>query len=174
MLRLFFTALCVLSLSACSVTPATDYRSDSDFSKYSTFVVLPEGAIDSIDGSRIRDAVIIQLEQKGLSKTDIESASLQVLYRIENETEIQSSGGSGSFGYQFGKKSSVRMSTPVNYYERKYGKLVLELLDSNSQSIIWKSISQNKLNETAKPETRTEFINKEIALMLSAYPPAAQ
>ena len=175
MIRLFITAFSVLLISACSVTPATDYRADSDFTQYSTFAFapLPKGTIDSIDGSRIKDAVTLQLEQKGLHKAELENANLQVRYRVENETELQSSGGSGSYSY-IHKRSMVRMSTPVNYTERKYGKLVLELLDPTNQSIIWKSISQNKLNETAKPQTRTEFINKEIALMLNAYPPAVK
>lgn len=172
MLRLFFITLLSLSLGACAVKPATDYRSNQDFSQYTTFAfaALPEGSVDSLDDSRIRDAVKVQLEQKGLRKANIKDADLHVLFRIDSESELESFGSTASFGVSR-NKGSIAMSTPVKYQENKYGKLVLELLDSKTQSIVWKSISQRRLQETIKVEKRTKFINDEITKMLAEYPP---
>jgi len=172
MIRLLLMSLLPIFISACAVKPATDYRSNQDFSQYTTFAfaALPEGTVESLDDSRIRDVVIMQLEQKGLRKTDIKDADLNVLFRIESESELESYGSTASFGISR-NKSSIAMSTPVKYQENKYGKLVLELVDAKTQSIVWKSISQRRLQETIKVDKRTQFISTEITKMLSEYPP---
>jgi len=172
MIRLLFITLLALSITACAIKPATDYRSSQDFSQYTTFAfaALPEGVADSLDNSRIREAVVSQLENKGLSQVDLKDADLQVLFRIEDESEIEGFGSAASFGFSR-NKMGVAMSTPVQYHENKYGKLVLELLDTNTQSVVWKSISQKKLQETTRVEKRTQFINDEIVMMLAEYPP---
>jgi len=172
MLRLFFISLLTLSISACTIKPVSDFRSELDYTLYNTFAFAPkaQGVADSIDNARIREAVTIQLAQKGLQVANINDADLQVIYRIETETELESFGN--SFGVGFGgKRSRIAFSTPDNYYEREYGKLVLEFLDPNSQAIIWQSISQRQLHEKISTDKRTEFINAEIKLMLNAYPP---
>ncbi|GLS89150.1 hypothetical protein GCM10007916_02170 [Psychromonas marina] len=175
MMRLLFITLFALSVSACAIKPATDYRSSQNFSQYTTFAfaALPEGVVDSLDNSRIREAVAAQLEKKGMSQIDLKDADLQVLFRIEDESEIEAFGTSAHFGFSRGK-GGVAMSTPVQYYENKYGKLVLELADAKTQSIIWKSTSQRRLRETTKVEKRTQFINDEIVMMLAEYPPESK
>lgn len=172
MIRLLFIALFSLTMSACTIKPAIDYRSDKDFSQYRSFafVALTEDEVNSIDSVRIRDAVVLQLEQKGLAQTDIKNADLQVRFRVESEAELEAYGASTSFGFTR-KMGSISMSTPVQYYERQYGKIVLELLDPQTQSIVWKSISQRRLQETLKVDKRTKFINDEVAIMLAEYPP---
>ncbi len=49
--------------------------------------------------------------------------------------------------------------------------LLFKKLNPASKSIIWRSISQNKLTDTMSAQQRNDFIVKEIALMLSDYPP---
>lgn len=172
MIRILLIALLSFTLSACTVKPTTDYRSNQDFSQYRTFAFStpPEGSIESIDDSRIRDAVLLQLEQKGVRKVDKQDADLHVLFRIDSESELESFGSSAGFGLSR-NKTSIALSTPVKYQENKYGKLVLELVDAKTQSIVWKSISQRRLQETIKVDKRTQFINTEITNMLSEYPP---
>lgn len=172
MIRLLFLVLLTLSVSACTVKPITDYRNNQNFSKYATFAftALPEGMVESIDNARIKESVTMQLEQKGLRKVDIKDADLYVLFRIESESDIVSFGSSASVGF-YRNKMGGAISTPVQYQENKYGKLVLELFDTQTQSIVWKSISQRKLQDTIKVEKRTQFINNEIIMMLAEYPP---
>lgn len=172
MLRLFIIALLSLATTACTIKPATDYLSSHDFSQYKSFafVASPAGVPESIDSARIKSAVVTHLKPKGLEQTDISDADLQVAYRIEDETELEQSGITTSFGFSR-SHGGIAMSTPAEFNERKYGKLVLEFLDPTSQSIVWKSISQKQLHETISTEQRTEFINNEIILMLNAYPP---
>jgi len=172
MLRLFFITLLSLTLSACAINPATDYRSAHNFSQYKTFAfsATKEGVPESLDSARIKDAVTTQLESKGLSKAALNEADLLVTYRVESETELEQSGSTVGFG--FGRKNSrVAFSSPAQYYEREYGKLIIELIDSGTQSVVWQSISQRQLQETLNTDKRTEFINSEVTLMLNHYPP---
>lgn len=172
MLR-FITPLLLCSfLFACTATPVSDYALNHDFSQYKTFtfVTSPEKSVSSIDSKRIENETAAQLKVKGLSQTETQSADLQINYRLEMTTEIESNGGTFGFGIGLGR-AGIGMSTPSSYNENHYNKLVLEFINPASKSIIWQSISQNKLTETMSAQQRNDFIVKEITLMLSDYPP---
>ncbi|MEI6897921.1 MAG: DUF4136 domain-containing protein [Psychromonas sp.] len=175
MLRLIVTALLSLSLFACAVHPTTDYIANKDFSQYTHFAFPPslEGMPNSIDSTRIKNAVTMQLEQKGLIKTTIEKANLQIFFRVKSETELKPTAISSSFAYSR-HRGTLRMNIPENYYKYQYGKIVLEFVDPGTQSIVWQSISQRELQETITTDKRNQFINSEITLMLNTYPPAVK
>jgi hypothetical protein len=172
MLRIIIAVLLSLSVLACSVKPATDYVIDHDFSQYKNFafIATPKDTVVSIDSSRIENAVIASLRQKGIRKTTPEQADLLVGYHIDSATELESYGSSIGVGI-FSGRGGIGMSSPTRYRERNYGKLVIEFLNPTSKSIIWRSVSQSPLNETMKADKRAEFINAQIKLMLSNYPP---
>jgi len=171
MLRLVIPLLCSF-LFACTSTPVSDYALGHDFSQYKTFtfVTSPEKEVLSIDSKRIENETVAQLKIKGLSQTEPQSADLQINYRLEAATEIQSRGGTFGFGIGLGR-AGIGMSTPRSYNENHYNKLVLEFINPTSKSIIWQSISQNKLTETMSAQQRNDFIVEEITLMLNEYPP---
>ena len=172
MLR-FITPLLLCSfLFACTATPVSDYALSHDFSQYKTFtfVTSPEKSVSSIDSKRIENETAAQLQVKGLSQTETQNAELQINYRLEMTTEIESNSGTFGFGIGLGR-AGIGMSTPSSYNENHYNKLVLEFINPASKSIIWQSISQNKLTETMSAQQRNDFIVKEITLMLSDYPP---
>lgn len=172
MLRIIISVLLSLSVLACSVKPATDYVIGHDFSQYKkfAFVATPADAVVSIDSSRIENALVASLSQKGISQTTKEQADLLVDYHIDSATEFESYGSSIGVGI-FSGRGGIGMSSPTRYRERNYGKLVIEFLNPSSQSIVWSSISQSPLSETMGTEKREEFITDQIKLMLSDFPP---
>ena len=172
MLRIMISILLSFSVLACSVKPATDYVIGHNFSQYKnfSFVVPPKDTVVSIDSSRIEQALVESLSQKGIIQTTKEQADLLVSYHIDSATELESYGSSIGVGI-FSGRGSIGMNSPTRYRERNYGKLVIEFLNPTSQSIIWRSISQSPLNETMGTVKRTEFINAQIKLMLSNFPP---
>ncbi|WP_019614126.1 DUF4136 domain-containing protein [Psychromonas ossibalaenae] len=176
MLRIFTAFLLVLSISACTIKPATDYVIGHDFSQYKNFAFAAplEDETVSIDGSRIEKAVALQLSRKGIKQTGRQQADLLVDYRIDSATELESYGSSIGIGVSRGRGrgvGTIGMSTPSHYRERKYGKIVIEFLNPLSSSVVWHSISQSQLGETMGPEKRAEFIKTQVELMLSTYPP---
>ncbi len=172
MFRFFGVLLCLIFVTACTVRPATDYNVDQDFSQYKDFAFasLAEDAVLSIDDQRIQAELAKQLQTKGLQVVDVEQADMLVAYHIEEATELEAIGGNFTLGMG-SRHGMIGVSSPDRYKERKYGKLVVEFIDPQAKSLIWRSISQSKLRETMGPESRAEFIQKQLALMLESYPP---
>ncbi|WP_432463972.1 MULTISPECIES: DUF4136 domain-containing protein [unclassified Agarivorans] len=172
MYRVFSIALFTLLSVACTIQPATDYQVGQDFSQYHhyAFVAGADDAVQSLDEQRIKAELAAQLEQKGLQMVAAEQADLLVDYRVDSASELEALGGSFSVGFG-SRHSAIGMSSPDRYKERKYGKLVVELLDQQNQTIVWRSISQSQLKETMGPESRAKFIAEQITLMLAQYPP---
>ncbi|HEY5716190.1 MAG TPA: DUF4136 domain-containing protein [Psychromonas sp.] len=176
MLRIILPVLLSFAMLGCSAKPVTDFAVAHDFSQYKTFafVAPSQGAVASIDSSRIESAVATQLNKKGVNQTEFRSADLLVDYHIDSATELEPYGGSVGVGMGIFHRGSIGISTPPRYRERKYGKLVLEFSNPKSKSIIWRSVSQRRLTETMSAEKRANFIMEEIALMLKNYPPQAK
>lgn len=172
MFRFLSVLLCLLSVTACTVKPATDYNVDQDFSQYKDFAFAPlaEDVVLSIDEQRIQAELVKQLQNKGLLAVELEQADMRVAYRIDEASELEAIGGNFSFGVG-SRHSMIGVSSPDRYKERRYGKLVLEFIDPKTKSLIWRSISQSKLTETMSPEKRAAFIQKQLSLMLENYPP---
>ena len=174
MFRIFAIACLSFMAAACTVKPALDYNVDQDFSQFKdfAFVPKPEDAVVTIDGQRIERELTAQLQAKSIPAVALEEADLLVDYRVDVATELESYGGSFSVGV--GRRhGAIGVSSPDRYKERKYGKLVVEFFDPATNALVWRSISQSQLRETMGPESRAEFINKQIALMLENYPPKA-
>ncbi|MDF5662779.1 DUF4136 domain-containing protein, partial [Vibrio parahaemolyticus] len=122
----------------------------------------------SIDGRRIEQGLAEQLEGKGLIKVN-SGGDLYVHHDIVEESELVSSGSSVSFGYGW-NSFGVITSSPERYKERKYGKLVVELVDAKANQVVWKGVSSRKLSESMSSEKRESLIQEEIAKMFESYP----
>ncbi|MDF5484958.1 DUF4136 domain-containing protein, partial [Vibrio parahaemolyticus] len=109
-----------------------------------------------------------QLEGKGLNKVN-SGGDLYVHHDIVEESELVSSGSSVSFGYGW-NSFGVITSSPERYKERKYGKLVVELVDAKANQVVWKGVSSRKLSESMSSEKRESLIQEEIAKMFESYP----
>ncbi|HHF3008017.1 TPA: DUF4136 domain-containing protein [Vibrio diabolicus] len=158
----------MMLVSACT-TVTTDVDKQADFSAYRTFDFGAQAETPtSIDGRRIEQGLAEQLEDKGLIKVN-SGGDLYVHHDIVEESELVSSGSSVSFGYGW-NSFGVITSSPERYKERKYGKLVVELVDAKANQVVWKGVSSRKLSESMSSEKRESLIEKEIAKMFENYP----
>ncbi|NTU37818.1 DUF4136 domain-containing protein [Vibrio diabolicus] len=158
----------MMLVSACT-TVTTDVDKQADFSAYRTFDFGAQAETPtSIDGRRIEQGLAEQLEDKGLIKVN-SGGDLYVHHDIVEESELVSSGSSVSFGYGW-NSFGVITSSPERYKERKYGKLVVELVDANANQVVWKGVSSRKLSESMSSEKRESLIEEEIAKMFENYP----
>ncbi|ELA8173021.1 DUF4136 domain-containing protein [Vibrio alginolyticus] len=168
MMRGLILGLVVMLVSACT-TVTTDVDKQADFSAYRTFDFGAQAkAPTSIDGRRIEQGLAEQLEGKGLIKVN-SGGDLYVHHDIVEESELVSSGSSVSFGYGW-NSFGVITSSPERYKERKYGKLVVELVDAKANQVVWKGVSSRKLSESMSSEKRESLIQEEIAKMFESYP----
>ncbi|MCS0444086.1 DUF4136 domain-containing protein [Vibrio diabolicus] len=158
----------MMLVSACT-TVTTDVDKQADFSAYRTFDFGVQAETPtSIDGRRIEQGLAEQLEDKGLIKVN-SGGDLYVHHDIVEESELVSSGSSVSFGYGW-NSFGVITSSPERYKERKYGKLVVELVDAKANQVVWKGVSSRKLSESMSSEKRESLIEEEIAKMFENYP----
>ncbi|MGR5237996.1 DUF4136 domain-containing protein [Vibrio alfacsensis] len=158
----------VMVITACT-TITTDVDSQADFSSYKTFDFGKQPDFPtSLDARRIEQGIAAQLESNGLSRVS-SGGDLYVHHDIIEESELVSTGSSFSVGY--GRNSfGVLTSSPERYKERKYGKLVVELVDTKANQVVWKGVSNRKLTESMSTKKREALISEEIAKMFENYP----
>ncbi|MBR9786391.1 MAG: DUF4136 domain-containing protein [Vibrionaceae bacterium] len=157
-----------LFMAACT-TVTTDVDKQADFSSYKTFDFGEQGgAPTSIDARRIEQSIRSQLEVNGLAKVPSDG-DIYVHHDIVQNTEFVSSGSNISFGYGW-NRFGVVTSSPERYRERKYGNLVVELVDMKANQVVWKGISSLKLTASMDSEKRERLIAEEIAKMFENFP----
>lgn len=161
-----------LFMVACT-TVTTDVDKQADFSSYRTFDFGDQnGAPASIDARRIEQSIASQLGANGLSQVSSDG-DIYVHHDIVESTEFVSSGSNISFGYGW-NRFGVITSSPERYRERKYGNLVIELVDMKANQVVWKGISSRKLTTSMDSEKREELIAEEIAKMFEHFPYGAK
>lgn len=159
-------------MTGCASNVVTDYDSQASYASYETwaFSETDDNAYTSLDGSRVEDAVSRALEAKGLTRTGTDSADLLVGYHIDEVDRLDTSGFSYGFGYGFNRFGwGISTAPPVR--EVKEGQLIVDLVDTDTNKVVWRGTSKRYLNQNQSPETREKLINEVVADMFSRYPP---
>lgn len=172
-MRIILASVLMLALAGCASNVVTDYDSGVVFGNYASWAFASSSGKDSfitLDGSRVEAAVERELKRKELRKVDPEEADLLVSWQIVEEERLERSGvgfgfglGSGNFGWGLSTAPPVR--------EVEEGKLVVQLVDTDSDRVVWRAASRRYLNENQSPEHRRELIDEIVAEMFSRYPP---
>ena len=174
-MRFLFLLIAALTLVGCAAPVVYDFDSSANFHKDQTiaFEDTNEDNIQSLDRTRIHEAINRQIQMKGYKVVDKNTASLMVRYKIEEEIRIQSSGMSYGVGMSR-NRMGMSMQTPMDAKEIKEGKLVVEIIVPEDNRVIWRAASQKRLTEQMKPDKRSELINELIQEMFDNYPPKQQ
>ncbi|SFR55220.1 protein of unknown function [Marinobacter daqiaonensis] len=164
--------LMALLLSGCAANVVTDYDESVAFGQYDTWAFAPRDDKDyqSLDATRIEAAVERELAGEALTKASQDEADLLLSYRIQQVERLDTSGfsyglgfGGGAFGWGLATRPPAR--------EIQEGQLVLELVDSETDRVVWRAASKRYLNQDQSPETRKKLINEVVTEMFSRYPP---
>lgn len=172
-MRLLMTSVLVFALAGCASNVVTDYDSSTVFDHYSSWAFAPnagDASFMSLDGSRVQSAVERELNGKSLSKVPENEADLLVNWEIKEEKSHEQSGVGLGFGFGTGN-FGWGMSTPPPVREVKEGKLVIQLVDTASDQVVWRAASRRYLNENQSPNDRSELIDEVVTEMFSKYPP---
>lgn len=162
----------VLLLSGCAAKVVTDYDSNATFTGYEqwAFAAGENRSYTTLDGSRVEAAVAREMEARGLAQTDAEAADLLVNYRIDEVERLDTTGF--SYGLGFGRgRFGWGLSTAPPVREVREGQLVVELVDTGTDRVVWRGASKRYLNENQSSETRQELIDEVVAEMFTRYPP---
>ncbi|MEX0606232.1 MAG: DUF4136 domain-containing protein [Marinobacter sp.] len=172
-MRVLAATLMIIMLSGCASNVVTDYNSATVFGNYSSWAFADnkdDSGFVSLDGARVQSAVERELNRENMTRMANEEADLLVSYRVEKVDRLDTTGlsyglglGRGAFGFGFATAPPVR--------EIQEGKLVVELVDSETSQVVWRGASRRYLNEDQSPEYRRELIDEVVADMFAKYPP---
>ncbi len=176
MIRALLISVFALAISGCASNVVTDYDSGVVFGNYSSwsFALANKGGEGyvSLDGSRIRGAIEREMKREALHKVDVEEADLLVAWQVVTEERIERGGSGFGFGLGFGSGNfGWGLSAPPPIEKVEEGKLVVELVDSETRQVVWRAASRRYLNEDQSSEKRRELIDRIVADMFDKYPP---
>jgi hypothetical protein len=162
-----------------------NFDNKTDFSKFKTYkwVDLKNSEkVDEITDKQIKDAIDVQLAQKGLSKVDADTADLYIGYQAAIGTEKQFTSFSTGMGgpgwgygpgwgggwYGGGMSSTTTTGSTSTIYT---GQLAVDMYDSAGKDLVWRGTASKTLDPKAKPDKRQKNLTKAMAKLFKNYPP---
>ncbi len=161
-------------IGCASLEVSHDYDQDADFVALKTFDWLPmdkQARTRELTVKRIMSAVNNQLKAKGLTMNQ-EDPDFRIGMQISGKTSYGGSVGLGtSVGIPVGK-GFISMGGGKSRARQKHeGTLVLDFIDPESKSLVWRGTATSTIKPNASPEEQTELINRAVAEMLKQFPP---
>ena len=183
-LRTSIAALGLALLTACSTyTVKTDYDPAATYATYKTFDWYAASkrakgkgsGTDPLMDKRVRTSVQAVLEGKGFRQETVAEPDFLVTYypiyqKKKYRTTTSFGGGYGwgarHWGYGFGTHFST---SQVHSYRE--GTIVLEVVDSKSNQLVWQGAAEGALTNLDTPEEAQEQIAKAVRELLANFPP---
>ena len=179
-------AIVVLAASCSSISVTTDWDSETNFSKFKTFVVLEntDQSINRLTNQRIRTAVVSELTSRGLQQVDSqEMADLAIAYTVatEQRTSFQTvhSSMGGVHGLHHNNIRNVRFRGAVGtsrsrmtQHNYTVGTLIIGVYQMGNKELVWEGSASDTVNTTSRsPEQNQQHINDAVQQILKDFPP---
>jgi len=173
-------ALVGLMLASCGTTVnvSSDYDRANNFSGYKTFSVYDlktkEGQVSSLNAERIVKAIRAEMTKKGFTESssnpDLQVNAMTFLKDKQSVTANTNyygyGGGYRSYGYWGG---GVGGTTTYNTYNYKDGSLIIDIIDSKTNKMVWTGTGNAEIDKA--PKNPDEFIAGAVTKILAAFPP---
>jgi hypothetical protein len=164
-----------LLLVACSpeIQVQTDFDPDYDLWTYKTFdwgqkVNIEEGMnpfrYNELNDKRIKSAVQNQLTGRGYQLAEANPDLVLHYHIIVKDKSVLAT---EPYGYNY---SSYWMRMETNIYSYREGTLILDLMDSKTNNLIWRGWAVSPLNSSYKPEEIEKLINKAVFKIFKKFP----
>ena len=150
-----------------------DYLTQTDLSGLKTFNWLPTPAkadTDTFDLERVKEAVNLQLEAKGLTMSS-DSPDFLIAAHMGKKSEISVQ----DWGYGFAPRDLYWGGVPpMNVYQYEQGTLVLDFVNPKSKQMIWRGSANADLTDATTPEKRQKIIDEAVENILKNFPPPSK
>jgi hypothetical protein len=169
-----------LSLAGCSAfTINTDYDPGASFLELRTYDWAPAETEAPKDPrvendlleARVHDAVDAELSARGYSQVaEGEAADFWVTYHAGVEAKIDVTTIQQAYPYYRGYS---RWGGYSETYVRNYdeGTLILDVIDPETDRLIWRGSAQAQVNDRSTPEKREKRVRDAAAAILDRFPP---
>jgi len=163
-----------LAAAGCSgVSTTSDWDETFDFSSLSTYAWMEqatEGGVSEIMLRRMYAAVDDDLAAKGFTKADIYTADFLVAYHAGTQDQEQyDTYGYGAGGWWGGYWGGGMTTTTVRTYTE--GTLILDVIDRESNELVWRGSASETIDQMASPEQRVSMIQDAVSKLLKDFPP---
>ena len=178
---LVLTTFALMTACASSTNIQSDYDRSVDFSKYKTYGYYSPMGIEnpnysSLMGQMFRDAIDVQMKQRGYVKSSNPDVLFNVSARLEDKTRVTTTSdpmmyGGGYYGYRGGMYDpwggyGYGTSTHVSQYTQ--GTINIDMVDPRLKRMLWEGVAIGRVQE--KNKNLREDIMTGVAEMFGGYP----
>jgi hypothetical protein len=173
-----------LIIGCSTVKVHNDYDPGVDFSTLKSFAWMekpnpneaPTIAENTLLTDRIERSVDAALAAKGLRKVPRAEADFLISQHIGVQQKLQVDTTQFGYGYGFGYGAwggpigGYPSQTTVSQYEE--GTLMIDFVNPESTSLIWRGTGQSRLRRASSPEDREKLIRSAVDQILGQFPPS--
>jgi hypothetical protein len=149
----------------------TDYDRTANLEEYKTFGWLTSTSIEGrnnpiyyneLNDKRIKTAVANQLESRNYQFSDNPEILVHYHIVIDDKSVVRTD----PYGYYYGP---YWMRTEVNVYEYREGTLIIDLMDADTNSLVWRGWITSFL-KNSDPSKMEDSIDRAVRMIFSEYP----
>lgn len=171
----------ILTAGCAGYRVTTDFSPDAGFSRFRSYALVmpPDTAAQQLLDQRVRNAVRMQLETKGLVASTREHADLFVGYGMVDKTHTEIFDDPAGWGwgrgwgwryYRWGVAWPMSVHRQIETYTD--GTVVVNLIDAKTKQVVWQGEVANVVSLPIKDPIRTtRDIDAAIAKLFEKYPP---
>ncbi|MCG8392376.1 MAG: DUF4136 domain-containing protein [Pseudomonadales bacterium] len=170
-MRVFLLITATLLLSACVSPVIIDSQPGTDLQQYHTyaFVEQDEDKPRELDDQRTQAALKAALAEQGITPATADQADVHVKHFFKREQRYD--GSVVQFGVGFTRNNiGLGASTPVEGEISEEYKLVVQLIDPQSNNVVWQATSRDQLHDEMSSERRQAHIDKAVQDMFKRFP----
>jgi hypothetical protein len=160
--------LCLAASSGISQDVRFSFNKQADFSSFKTYkwVAIEGTAPEGLSDGQIKATFDAELEKKGLTRVDSETADLFVGYQfgVRSEQEFAAFGG-------FAVGVPIGGTMPEDDSIIHKGELALDMYEVSKRTRAWRGIAEKTIDPDSKPKKRQKNLAKAINKLLKNYPP---
>ena len=170
-------------LAACSgIQVSQDYTASTDFNAFKTYrwsadILKKEKDTEGNNpllNSRIHSAMDNRLAAMGYRLSETGTADFIVSYQTDVRQRLTSDGTSGAFSVgfgSFGNFGAIGIGTGTSIRDEDEAALMIDIIDSNDNSLLWRGVSTRYVYTHNDPEELTRTINAHVDAILAQFPP---
>ncbi len=164
----------MLAVGCATVSVQYDYDTTADFGalkSYAWMKIPTSQELDDITIKRVKNAVDEQLALKGfVISEDDPDFTIALHGKIQNKVDVV------DWGYSYGRYDRYYRgyggTRRIDTYEYEEGTLLIDFVDTDSGSLIWRGSGTGVLDPSASPEKREKRVKDAVIKILAKFPPA--
>ena len=167
---LTITSLVLMGAFVGAQSVTYDFDRAANFAAFKTYAwVRGTELADKLNHNRVTGAIDTQLAARGFSKLqDAGAADVLVAYHASFDKNLRINGFASGWGpYRFGGMRSGTVTTE----DILVGTLIVDMVQANTKTIVWRGVANGEVNPKLSPEKRDKKINSAVEKIFKNYPP---